>query len=161
MNIFNKYLERIMSKKRRHTHRKKKHPVLKVILILVVLILVAIGAVAYSLYKNVDKTFSNAYMTFPKTTQVDLKKAQPFTTLIIETGTNNSKNITYAAVLASTNKATQQTTFMNFPVFATLPNTKTINDIYSSEGTAGIIQSIKDLMHVINSIVAGTVVGSY
>ena len=57
MNIFNKYLERIMSKKRRHTHRKKKHPVLKVILILVVLILVAIGAVAYSLYKNVDKTF--------------------------------------------------------------------------------------------------------
>lgn len=143
-----------MSKKRRHPHRKKKHPVLKVILILVALIIIAISAILYTLYKNVDTTFSNSYTTFPKTTQVDLKNAQPFTTLIIETGTNNSKNIAYAAVLASTNKATKQTTFMNFPVFATLPNTKTINDIYSSEGTAGIIQSIKDLMHVsVNKVI--------
>ena len=154
MNIFNKQLERIMSKKRRHPHRKKKHPVLKVILILVVLILVAIGAIVYSMYKNVDRTFSNSYMNYPKTTQVDLKKSQPFTTLIIETGTNNSKKVAYAAVLASTNKTTKQTTFMNFPVFATLPNTKTINDIYSSEGTTGLIQSIKDLMNVsVNKVV--------
>lgn len=143
-----------MSKKRRHPHRKKKHPVLKVILILVALIIIAISAIAYMLYKNVNTTFSNSYTNFPKTTHVDLKKAQPFTTLIIETGTNKSKNIAYAAVLASTNKTTKQTTFMNFPVFATLPNTKTINDIYASEGATGVIQSIKDLMDVsVNKVI--------
>src|SRR5574341_1732896 len=113
-----------MSKKRRHPHRKKKHPVLKVILILVALIIIAISAILYTLYKNVDTTFSNSYTTFPKTTQVDLKNAQPFTTLIIETGTNNSKNIANAAVLATTNKATKQKTSMNLPAFAILPNTK-------------------------------------
>ena len=113
-----------MNQKKRRHYRKKKHTVLKVISIIFVLVIIAVASIAYVAYRNVESTFSTSYENFPKTTSIDLKKSKTFTTLIIATGKNNSKNSAYATVLASTNVKTNQTTFMNFPVFATMPNQK-------------------------------------
>lgn len=107
-----------MNQKKRRHYRKKKHTVLKVISIIFVLVIIAVASIAYVAYRNVESTFSTSYENFPKTTSIHLKKSKTFTTLIILTGKNNSKNTAYATVLASTNVKTNQTTFMNFPVFA-------------------------------------------
>lgn len=117
-----KFINRLRRKK--HIIDIKKFAALKEFLSLFVLLLFVLGAAVFSVYRTVDSTFSNSYMNVPQTTSVDFKKSEPFTTLLIETGTNNSKNVCYAAVLASTNATTKQTTFMNFPVFALIPNLK-------------------------------------
>lgn len=139
-----------MTKKKRHHYRKKKHTVLKVVSIIFVLVIIAITSITYVAYRNVESTFSTSYENFPKTTSIDLKKSKTFTTLIIATG----KNTAYATVLASTNVKTNQTTFMNFPVFATMPNQKTITDVYNTNGDDGIFQMVKDLLNVsINKVI--------
>ncbi|MDU0403252.1 Transcriptional regulator LytR [Lactococcus lactis] len=141
-------------KNRRHSHRKKKHTVLKVISVIVLLLIIAIASISYAAYRNIESTFSTSYENFPKTTSIDLKKSKTFTTLIIATGKNNSKNTAYATVLASTNVKTNQTTFMNFPVFATMPNQKTITEVYNTNGDDGIFQMVKDLLNVsINKVI--------
>jgi anionic cell wall polymer biosynthesis LytR-Cps2A-Psr (LCP) family protein len=139
---------------RRHSHRKKKHTVLKVVSIIFALIIITIASITYAVYRNVESTFSTSYANFPKTTSIDLKKSKTFTTLIIAIGKNNSKNTAYATVLASTNVSTNQTTFMNFPVFAAMPNQKTITEVYNTNGNKGIFQMVKDLLNVpINKVI--------
>lgn len=139
--------------KHRRNH-KKKHTGLKVFISLFVLLLIVISSVAFAVYRSVDSTFSNSYMNVPNTTSVDLKKSEPFTTLIIEKGSNNSKNFCYAAVLASTNAKTNQTTFMNFPVLSVLPNQKTITEVYNKSGNDGILQLIKELLNIpVNKVI--------
>lgn len=143
-----------MAQKKRRHYRKKKHTVLKVISIIFVLVIIAVASIAYAAYRNVESTFSTSYENFPKTTSINLKKSKTFTTLIIATGKNNSKNTAYATVLASTNVKTNQTTFMNFPVFATMPNQKTITEVYNTNGDDGIFQMVKDLLNVsINKVI--------
>jgi len=141
-------------KNKRHSRRKKKHTLLKIFSIIFFLIIIAIASITYATYRNIESTFSMSYMNFPKTTHVDLKKSKPFTTLIIATGKNNSKNIAYASVLASTNATTNQTTFMNFPVFAVMPNQKTITDVYNTSGNNGVLQLVKELLNIsVNKVV--------
>ena len=79
----------------RHSHRKKKHTVLKVISVIVLLLIIAIASISYAAYRNIESTFSTSYENFPKTTSIDLKKSKTFTTLIIATGKNNSKNTAF------------------------------------------------------------------
>lgn len=137
----------------RHNH-KKKHTGLKVFISLFVLLIFVICSIVYAVYRSVDSTFSNSYMHVTNTTTVDLKKSDSFTTLIIEKGSNKSKKFCYAAVLASTNTKTNKTTFMNFPVFAVMPNQKTITEVYNANGNKGIIQLIDQLLNVpINKVI--------
>ncbi|PCS01440.1 hypothetical protein [Lactococcus fujiensis] len=147
-----KFINRLRRKK--HIIDIKKFAALKEFLSLFVLLLLVLGAAVFSVYRTVDSTFSNSYMNVPQTTSVDFKKSEPFTTLLIETGTNNPKNVCYAAVLASTNATTKQTTFMNFPVFALIPNQKTITGVYNTNRNDGILQMVKELLNVsVNKVV--------
>ena len=121
-----------MNQKKRRHYRKKKHTVLKVISIIFVLVIIAVASIAYVAYRNVESTFSTSYENFPKTTSIDLKKSKTFTTLIIATGKNNSKNSAYA----------------------TMPNQKTITEVYNTNGDDGIFQMVKDLLNVsINKVI--------
>lgn len=133
---------------------KHKHTVLKIILSIIVILLCVVGVISYQVYKNVDNAFSNSYVTIEKTTPVDFKKNKPFTTLLIESGTSGSKKIAYGVVLASVNPKTNQTTLMNFPVFATMPNKKSISEVYNKEGNDGIFNMVTDLLDIkINKVV--------
>lgn len=43
---------------------------------------------------------------------------------------------------------------MNFPVFATMPNQKTITEVYNTNGDDGIFQMVKDLLNMsINKVI--------
>ncbi|WEV60865.1 LCP family protein [Streptococcaceae bacterium ESL0729] len=150
--MFNK--QNHYSNKYRRRSYPKKHTGLKVFFSLLLLILIFLGAASFIIYRNIDAVFANSYKDFPQTTKADFKNSDAFTTLIIESGHNNSTDIAYAAVLASTNAKTKQTTFMNFPVFAIMPNQKTITEAYNTGGDTGVIQMVSDLVKLpINKVV--------
>ena len=43
---------------------------------------------------------------------------------------------------------------MNFPVFAVMPNQKTITDVYDTSGNNGVLQLVKELLNIsVNKVV--------
>ncbi len=146
--------EQLRKRKKHRHHKKRRHLGLKIFLSILLLIIIAVSGLAYGIYKNLEGTFNAAYVKGPQTTAVNFSKSQPFTTLLIETGTLNSKNTCLAAVVASTNVSSKQTTFVNFPVNATLPDGTTIDGTYESNGENGLLQTTQNTLGVpINKIV--------
>ncbi|AYF99985.1 LCP family protein [Lactococcus allomyrinae] len=142
------------SKSHHRHHRRKKHLALKIILSVIITLILIIGAAAFGIYKNIESTFSSSYAKSSATTPINFSKSKPFTTLIIETNTVNGENSCFAAVLVATNAQTKQTTFLNFPVTATLPNQITIADSYAKGGKNAVLNDIhKSLSLPINKIV--------
>ncbi|MFC4652167.1 LCP family protein [Lactococcus nasutitermitis] len=147
-------MERQTSKRKRHHHRKHRYLGLKIFLgILAVLIIVGAG-VAFGLYKSVENSFNSAYFKGPKTAAVNFKKSEPFSTLLLETGKVEGKENCVAAVVSSTNMKTRQTTFVNFPVTAELPNASVISNVYQTNGLNGVLKNVQELLGIkVNKIV--------
>lgn len=138
----------------RHHHHKKRHLGLKIFLSIVVIVIIAIGAVAFNIYRRVNNSFSSTYIDIPGTTAVNLKKAEPFTTLLIETGNVDSKESCVAAVVASVNPKTKETTFLNFPISDEFPDNTTISAVYTKNGIDGTLNEVKKQLGIpINKVV--------
>lgn len=146
-----------MSEQQRHHHRhhsRKRHLGLKIFLSVLVLLVLLIGGITYGVYKSVENGYNNAYSANSKTTAVDFSKKQPFTTLLVLTGTTNNQKQVYATAVSSTNNQTKKTTILNFPVTDVLPDQTTINSIYSAGGTDGLLQSTQTMLGLkINKII--------
>lgn len=143
-----------LKKHHHYNKQKRKHLGLKISLAVFLTIIIAIAAIAFGIYKNIEATFANAYIKGHSIAAVDFSKSKPFTTLILETGTTANKNNCFATVLASSNPKIKQTTFLNFPVTATLPDQTTMTETYTKGGEEAVLESVKRNLNIpVNKIV--------
>lgn len=142
------------SKRDHYSKPKKKHTVLKVILGLIITLILVLAAGGFWAYSQVKSTYNKSTITAPKTTAVSLNKTTPFTTLVLETQTVNGKKEILAAVVSSTNPKTNQTTFANFPISHTLPDSSTIQQTFAESGENGVLEKTQTLLNTkINKVV--------
>ncbi|MDR0300042.1 MAG: LCP family protein [Streptococcaceae bacterium] len=139
---------------RHHAAKRRKYIIFKIIAGVVVTLLVVLSVLGFVAYSTIKSSFASSYMQVDGTTAVNLSKSESFTTLVIETGMFKNRKTCLTAVLASTNPKTKQTTFLNLPVDATLPNHSKIETAYAVDGVSGVLMDTKKELQVpINKVI--------